>query len=185
MERPLASKYIINPMNRIIAIMILHCSLYASCGGCGRGESILSRVSPGVVTIDNVASLDNLFAYNTVTDFELLIPPGTPISFNSPVLVHGNGITELNPSTFLITKTGHYLATFVGETFGIDLDGAEYQLNGVSQGVSIDFGTPLVLNQILNVTSVPSTLQVMSIGTGVRLTQGTSATISIVQLNSP
>jgi hypothetical protein len=167
-------------MHKIIFLIVIYTSIHASCG-CSRGESILSGAT---LRQTNIHSSDNLFTLNTVTGFDLEIPPGTPVPFNGPVVLHGTAITKLNPSTFLITKPGHYQATFVCYRLIIDDDGVEYQLNGVSQVVSAEIGNPLVLNQILDVTSVPSTLQVVTTGIGVVLLRGTSATISIVELNT-
>lgn len=160
---------------------------HASCGGCGRGESILSGVSGA----GRFVSLDNLFTYNTITGLTATIGPGTPVTFDpANTLVHGTGISQLNATTFLITKTGHYFATFVATTATASLlGGVSYSLNGVTQGVNSSIvlgGVPLVLNQILNVTTVPTTLQVVGTGlVSLTLATGTTASLGIVQVNTP
>ncbi len=164
-------------MRKLILFIFLSISSHACCGICTRGDSILSGVMPTI-------SVDNLFTYSTVATPFVEVLAGTPLTFNGPVLVHGTAITELNSSTFLLTKPGHYLATFVGYNLSISADGVEFRLNGVSQGLPIE-GSPLVLNQILNVTTVPTTLQVVTAGIGLIFKTGTAATLSIVLLNSP
>lgn len=166
-------------MDKVILLLFFYTSIHASCG-CSRAESILSGAT---LNQTNILNLDNLYTYNTMTGFALDIPTGTPVPFDGPVVVYGTAIVKLNSTTFLITKRGHYQATFVGYRFIVEEDGVEYQLNGLSLGVSVENGNPLVLNQILDVQTVPSTLQVVATGIGVVLLPGTSATISIVELN--
>ncbi|GEM_PF-5140899 len=160
-----------------------HANLNAACDGCRRGDC-LSELTGAFVT-------NHLYNSN-ISGITLTIGPGFAIPFNQTPVTGGNAITQTSLTTFSITKPGHYLVNFVAPTALVTLlGGVNLNLNGIPQGVVFPLalaGVPLVLQQVINVTSVPSTLEVVInslIGLSVTLLGGTSSTISIVQLSSP
>jgi hypothetical protein len=158
--------------------------LHSSCAGCARGESLASLTTgPGGGLL-----LSNLFN-NATSAIVTVYLPGSAIAFNGTPLVAGTAITQTNPTTFTFTETGHYLVNFIGySALATLLGGVEFTLNGVPQSANPTLalaGASLPLQQIVNVTTAPSILQVVTTGLALTVGSGTQATITLVQLNSP
>ncbi len=180
----------------LITALITSNGLFATCSGCPRGEAFGGLAgSGGGGGFGGAFVLDHLYNFNT-TPVPLVLISGSAIPFNGTPVIGGTAISQSTLTTFLITETGHYYTNFTANVSAVAVGGGvTFFLNGVPQGVTslASAGAPLVLQQILNVTTVPSTLQVVvtcatapiCVGASITLLSGTSANISIIQLSTP
>lgn len=134
-----------------------------------------------------VTALDNLFNFN-IAAAPLVLAINSPVPFNQTALVLGDAISQTSLTTFTISEVGQYYVSFVGSpTAGVG-GGVQLFLNGAGVGPTTSLivaGSPLVLREIINVTTVPSTLQVVVQGLALTFDTGSSAWISIIKMSAP
>jgi hypothetical protein len=135
-----------------------------------------------------VTALDNLFNFN-IAAIAFNVAVNSPLPFNQSALVLGDAISQNSLTDFTISEVGHYYVSFVGApTFGGGGGGVQLRLNGFLVGPTtflVINGRPVALRQVINVTTVPSTLQVVVQGLALTFNSGSSGWISIIKLSAP
>jgi hypothetical protein len=131
-------------------------------------------------------SYDHLYVVNH-SELPMTLNADTAIPFAGTPLSFGSAVSQLDSSKFSIEKEGRYFINFVGNTaMKSALGGVEIRVNGVSTGVTSNLsfgGAPLVVQQIVEVSQAPATLEVVVVGVGLSFSAGTSLSLSVMQLN--
>lgn len=136
----------------------------------------------GATGATGLTSLDHLFTTGT----GILVALGSPVSFGGSALISGTSITKTNATTFSINATGDYYIHLTTQTSGIILGGLQVFVNGIAVGVGVtllSLGIPITIQEIINIPTAPSTLQVRAIRLAITLA-GTVA-LSIIQVSTP
>ena len=134
-----------------------------------------------------MALLDHISSFNSSESTTTLLA-GEPVPFSTNQTSFRTSIVQTDSDTFTIGETGHYRVTAVLQTdFSTSVDGGvTLELNGVPIGPQrsiVDLGGNLVLDEIIEVSTVPSTLEVVATGLGLTLAVGDSATITITRVS--
>ena len=156
--------------------------------GIGGVQGATGPTGPsGPTGATGVTALDNLFNFN-IAGAPLLVAINSPIPFNQVALVLGDAVSQTALTTFTFSEVGNYYVSFVGSpTLGVG-GGVQLFLNGAAVGPTTSLivaGSPLVLREIISVTTVPSTLQVVVQGLALTFNAGSSAWISIIKMSAP
>lgn len=153
-----------------------------STGSTG-ATGVTGAIGPtGATGASGLTSLDHLFTTGTGA----LVALGSPVTFGGAVLVSGTAITKTNTTTFSINETGEYYIHITTQTAGLSLGGLQVFVNGIGVGVGatlLSLGIPITIQEIINIPTAPSTLQVRSIGLAITL--GGTVALSIIQLSTP
>lgn len=148
----------------------------------------LGPTGPDGQSNDPTVHLFRFGTFNLAQSF----PAGTFISFNSSTVSSGS-ITATNSTTFVINQTGYYYVHFSANTSLTSATGSgvTFQFNGSTSDPSLQNITPVIvpgqyleLHAIIPVTTIPSTLRVVVVGTSLQLAAGDSSTISIMKVRS-
>lgn len=138
-----------------------------------------------------------LYTYNDLSSNTEYVSP-VNIPFNGPTTSSGTGISHPTDDDIVFTRTGSYLVTFVGSTFAsqaltVDkLNDSQYTaqvqffLNGSGVGDVIEptiLGSTVKQQAIINVTTVPSVLNVRVIKATLWLNEGNSGTLNVVRIS--
>ncbi|WP_458254845.1 BclA C-terminal domain-containing protein, partial [Bacillus licheniformis] len=113
---------------------------------------------------------------------------GGLVPFATPEESFGTDITQTATTTFTISSPGYYSVRFILYTAALSLlGGAQIVVNGtpVSGAFTlISVGTPLVGEAMIEVTAVPSTIQIAVTGLALTLATGNSGHIQIEKLSN-
>lgn len=146
---------------------------------------------PGIPGPPGVLALDHLFTFNNSGTNLVIVSGGTAVPFQggTPVTL-GQSIVQSNVDTFVISAIGDYYLSFVAttDTTSAPLAQLQVELNGVPTGPAstlINPGSPLVLREVIHVTRIPSTIQIINTSSIIlTLAAGTTAEINIIKLGS-
>ena len=124
---------------------------------------------PGTPGAPGIVALDYLTTFEDGISIAIALGSSTPLPFGLPGNVRSSGttITQTAANTIVFSAPGAYLIEYVGPTVAAGLLGAtmQFQLNGVGYQSSTPFivtaGVPTILQTIVQVTTVPSMLQVV------------------------
>lgn len=113
---------------------------------------------------------------------------GSPLSFNQTETTAGGAITKTSNTAFQFNEVGHYRVQTIARTTTLSLlGGIQYFVNGSAVGPTMSLlsaGNVLVLEAVIVVNTVPSTLEVRATSVAVTLASGTTATILFEKLSS-
>src|SRR5690606_5378705 len=101
----------------------------------------------------------------------------------------GTAISQTSTTTFTLSEIGHYHVSFVGSSLATSLlGGAVVRLNKTTNVdpafTLLSAGAPIVLQTVVNITSVPTTLQIVITGLAVTFGSGKSTTIYIQKVSN-
>ncbi|MBJ7450194.1 MAG: hypothetical protein JHC93_07555, partial [Parachlamydiales bacterium] len=132
------------------------------------------------------ATIDHYYNYNDAGALNLAIGANSAIPFAGNAISSGTSITQTNNTTFSINEVGNYQIQFVGNTTALSLLGSiQLKVGGVNNPFKfalLSGGSPVVLTQVIRVTTLPTTIQVIVTGLTVSFASGTSTNITITRL---
>ena len=145
-----------------------------STGATGAIGATGSGFSPVILGLRNLAALS------------FVVSSGGVVNFDTVTASAGTGLSFTSGSVITITQTGLYRLTFMGETANGSLLGLSIaSLNGVPVGNGAlplqNSGSPVILDEFVPISVVPSTIQIEVVGTITFASQCCS--LNIVRVN--